>query len=69
MQDWLATWVLPVLFGIVGIALLFVRIECGEPDRVARIIPGFALFRFAAFRYVMALVLIVFGLFVHFVSE
>ena len=67
MQGWLTVWVLPVLFAIVGIATFLVRVDEEEPQRLARINPIAGLFRFAAFRYVLALTLIAFGLFVHFV--
>ncbi|HET6906507.1 MAG TPA: hypothetical protein VFH52_06140 [Rhodanobacteraceae bacterium] len=69
MQDRLTIWALPALFVVAGIAMLFVRVESGEPGRAARINPGFALFRFAIFRYAMAVILVAFGLFMHFALQ
>ena len=59
-------WLLPTLFVLVGVGLIFVQVD---PERLREKIhsnPGLALYRFRAFRYGAALTLFAFAVVYYF---
>ena len=52
-------WLLPALFVLAGVALLFVRVDRGRLREKIHTNPGFALYRFSLFRYGAALALFI----------
>ena len=53
----LLNWLISLLFVLVGVALIFVRVDRDELRAKAHSSPGLALYRFRVFRYGVAIVL------------
>lgn len=57
MNNSLIHWLIPALFVLIGVLLLFVKIDPDELAKQSSTSPGLALYRFRAFRYGAAFVL------------